>query len=315
MAVLAACSSVGPQQLTLNFESIPPGQNTPNYTVELANLVLVDVTLQREGIYLDSFLGNFDQNQIDLLPQDIPASGTELIILARDADRVASWAMTGPLDFADDTTRAAYFTPRSAAVAYPLEQAVISIDGQCNDWTQPTSVWLTGLDDRVEALREVESAADLNAQLLFGWSADYLYVAARVADSQVVVDDGAGDVDDDTLEIGFDGDNGANLNFDNADDFKYRIDANGGVTELFAAPTLAVGDVAAARLPGDLGYCIEFRIPLAALSAQLPPPNDTQVIGIGATIYDDDGAGVDKALQFLPNNDTPDTFGDLVFPE
>ena len=186
--------------------------------------------------------------------------------------------------------------------------AAPEIDGNLGDWPAGEGI---GLDRQTAFLfsGQIDSPADLSAEIRSGWDEGTLYFAIQVNDDIIVTD--SDEVwRDDGVEVGLDG-----LNDKAAwgsDDHQYTIVADG-----FAADRgEPIAEVATAVQIQDGSYSIEVAIPMSELIPGVPISGT--VMGFTIGLHDDDDGGNWDAYLIWEGTNTssaPEEFGSLIFTE
>lgn len=179
------------------------------------------------------------------------------------------------------------------------------IDGNLSEWTgSAVAVLNSGTADTVLPYAP-PSSTDPNVHLWLGWDDQALYVAALINDAQVVADGGY-IWDNDSLEIGIDGNHDFFSDWDGPD-HQFTLAADGRVAR-FGSPFTGL-TYAYHLLPGS-GWSLEAKLPWSILRFS---PSDAP-IGFTFAYHDDDNGGPwDYYLVWEGNstNSHYDRFGDL----
>jgi endo-1,4-beta-xylanase len=160
------------------------------------------------------------------------------------------------------------------------------IDGDLQEWTEPSMSLDTGSAQRVDSPEAIDSPADSSALIWARWDDDFIYLAFDVRDD-VIKTDSRNLWKDDSIEIGVDGEDDDEAWSSSGGDHQFTIRSDGQAADR----TLAIGakDVKWAVKANEHGYQAEIAIPLSALGVDRLTAG--QQIGIDFAINDDDSGG------------------------
>ena len=186
----------------------------------------------------------------------------------------------------------------------------VTIDGSLNEWSGPGMSLDSGSANRISHPEAITNPNDSSMIIRARWDEAHLYFALDVRDDRITTDD-ADLWEDDSIEIGVDGENDNNAFSASRGDHQYVIRFDGQARDR----TLAIGnpDVRWAVQPNGHGYQVEIAIPLSVLGIDRLEAG--RVIGIDFAVNDDDDGG-DRDSQMIWSSystySDSSAFGDLV---
>jgi len=201
--------------------------------------------------------------------------------------------------------------------------SAVSVDADLSEWKGAAPIVLTSRASRnVEVLLGyVRDDADASGEFYLAWDDDYLYIAGRIKDDEMVCGKSGDKIyQDDCVEVFFDVDkNGFYFNR-NPNDYQLGLAPTGpgGLPQIWAwgyRNAVPKGVLYAARpVPG--GYDIELAIPFAEINNFIPGGGKSVLFSI--SIHDRDKNGKAKKLTWsVDSMSDPDKimFGTLVLKE
>lgn len=210
-------------------------------------------------------------------------------------------------------TRNPSITPTPASTGRQIDAIYgqTAVDGNLDEWSGAATQVDTSTANKVSSPEAITGPGDSSMLVRARWDQSYLYFALDVRDDALYVDSGAATIwNDDSIELGVDGENDKLPTSTSGGDHQYQIRSDGvGADRLL---TINPAVKYAAKIAPD-GYHVELAIPLAQLGGGLFYAGRTLGIDVGVN-DDDNGGDRDSQLVWASNttyNDAP-RFGKVV---